>query len=732
MNKYLLALVLALASFASAQTTTYTGVIRDLSNNAVTSGQVTFAITPSSDSTISGTARYTPTVIACNINGDGSLSGYVGGVVSGACVIASNTALMPAGTAYRVCVQPQFATPGSCFYDYAVTASKDISTVIPTLTTGPVNYALNGAVMTAAGEQTVIQQQGTTLAVNSLDTTVIDLDLLPGSDLGQRIANAQTFLGLGRGVLTVNTAATLSTAITLAAGNDLRFNAPVTISALVTLGGSNQVSCSGSGALTVTSGNPFTSTANNLSITGCTATGNGTVNELLTTNGSAHTKLTNNVLSEIGIVSAVGGSDLLVSGNTVTWPSLTSSYGALWSGTNDVRVDHNSFLNIANAAEFFNADADPNHSSPATSRAAVLAFAGHYVISNNTCLNAVACYWGSVGHDIVMSGNYASNCGDVCYDLEGSIDALVIGNRGDDSANGMGTTFFFADHVTFLGNEFSSSNGSPLIGVHNSSQAPMTNEYLTIQDNVLSCYNAICQAAGGDAAADVMVVGNRLLNSAINFASFGGNTVIKRNELNFTIAGASAFNAIGTPNMQLGGVLQIEDNTVTGGVGQPSGSACIANTSSDYNSLVTLQISHNRCFGGFAVDLSTTNAGTNAGTGVLTTMTENWWGANNVVHTHTTASVDSYNEISKYTLASGIWGLSKTILAASLTTTYATYDVVTILGMTGAGHCGLSPTNSTADAASPAAYVSAKGTNQVTVVHPMTAGLTYDLICTNY
>jgi hypothetical protein len=51
-----------------------------------------------------------------------------------------NTTITPTGTAYRICVQPYFVTPGSCFYDYAY-SSKDITRVVPTLQTGPTNYA---------------------------------------------------------------------------------------------------------------------------------------------------------------------------------------------------------------------------------------------------------------------------------------------------------------------------------------------------------------------------------------------------------------------------------------------------------------------------------------------------------------------------------------------------------------------------------------------------------------
>jgi hypothetical protein len=135
-----LAGLLMVAAGLHAQTTTYTGVIKDLALNPVTSGQVTFTLAPSTDSTLSGTGRFTPSTITCKINGDGTLSASTAGVVS-ACKVVSNTSINPTGTSYRICIQPNFATPGSCFFDYATGGSKDISTVAPTLATGPVNYS---------------------------------------------------------------------------------------------------------------------------------------------------------------------------------------------------------------------------------------------------------------------------------------------------------------------------------------------------------------------------------------------------------------------------------------------------------------------------------------------------------------------------------------------------------------------------------------------------------------
>lgn len=140
-RKLLLMLSITGAAMAqSSTTTTYTGTLADLAQQPITSGQVTFTLTPSTDSTLPGTGRFIPSTINCNINIDGTLSGFIAGAVSGPCVVTRNTAITPGGTAYRICIQANFSTPGSCWFDYATTATKDISTPVPTLSTGPTNY----------------------------------------------------------------------------------------------------------------------------------------------------------------------------------------------------------------------------------------------------------------------------------------------------------------------------------------------------------------------------------------------------------------------------------------------------------------------------------------------------------------------------------------------------------------------------------------------------------------
>jgi hypothetical protein len=125
---------LLLVGSCMAQTTTYTGTVKDLTNTAVTSGQVSFALQPGIDTTISGTARFVPTTSYCTLTALGAIKALDG--VS-ACTVTSNTSLTPTGTSYKVCIQPNFSLPGSCFNVYALGGSVDLTTVVPTPATSP-------------------------------------------------------------------------------------------------------------------------------------------------------------------------------------------------------------------------------------------------------------------------------------------------------------------------------------------------------------------------------------------------------------------------------------------------------------------------------------------------------------------------------------------------------------------------------------------------------------------
>lgn len=68
--------------------------------------------------------------------------------------------------------------------------------------------------------------------------------------------------------------------------------------------------------------------------------------------------------------------------------------------------------------------------------------------------------------------------------------------------------------------------------------------------------------------------------------------------------------------------------------------------------------------------------------------------------------------------------------SATLTTTAATTDNLAMPGLITGGHCSLAPTNASAATNVATTYISAKTTNQITVTHTATAGMTFDAVCT--
>jgi hypothetical protein len=198
-NRLILISILLCAASAFSQTTTITGTIKDLTNTVVSSGKVVFTLKPSVDTTISGNARFTPGApITCYIQSNGTL---LNAPQSGSCVVMSNTSLTPAGTSYRVDICPYMACASS-FNFYAINSSYDISTIVPTPTTGPAqNFADVFSNQTIAGNKTFTGNTlfngsvtGPTLFNGLLTATSIEqvvyVDQQPGSTPDVQFANA--------------------------------------------------------------------------------------------------------------------------------------------------------------------------------------------------------------------------------------------------------------------------------------------------------------------------------------------------------------------------------------------------------------------------------------------------------------------------------------------------------------------------------------------------------------
>lgn len=133
MRRLLALLLFSMAGYAQT-TTTVTGTIKDLSGAVVTSGQVTFQLQPGLDTTISGNARFSPSIVTCGISGAGLVKAL--DLVS-ACTVTWNTALIPQNSYYKVCIQANFVAGGACFNWYALVSSFDLTTAVPTPGTAP-------------------------------------------------------------------------------------------------------------------------------------------------------------------------------------------------------------------------------------------------------------------------------------------------------------------------------------------------------------------------------------------------------------------------------------------------------------------------------------------------------------------------------------------------------------------------------------------------------------------
>src|SRR6187402_489259 len=233
-------------------------------------------------------------------------------------------------------------------------------------------------------------------------TTQYKAEQFAGADLGAKILAADAAMkatGMAGGTISVNAPGSVPSPISLSQGHSLRFNAPVTLNAVITLSGNNTVSCASGVLITVHTGYGFKATGDNPSVHDCQFAGDGSADAtVLSTSNASHIKMSNIQGTNIGIVHTSGGSDLQVSHVSVT----KAVYGVVFQGTNNVSAEDVACDGTANCVQWFNRDANFNAGGP-NSRAMVQSMgAGHYRLNNIRCHNVTACVWGSVGYDGVV------------------------------------------------------------------------------------------------------------------------------------------------------------------------------------------------------------------------------------------------------------------------------------------------------------------------------------------
>ena len=539
----------------------------------------------------------------------------------------------------------------------ASVSAANSATTPTTINSDGTNYGRVGSsdctdcvVTDPSATQTITQPVDTTLQINSINSTTVNADLYAGADIGAKINAADAALGANSGTITVNTPGTLSTSATLSSGHSLSINVPVSINATITLAGGNTVSCASAGALVVNTAIMLQGNGPHIVLRDCPVTGTVITDSLyseiaLNVGAIDDVKVSGMNVTNARLLAASGTTNAIISHNIIKGVGGIVSVGVSLVGDSAYAIiDANTFDHVNDAISWFNADGDPSHPNYGSgSRAAVLSHGGFYTITNNICTNSIACYWGSVAHDVVITGNYAENCADVCYDPEGSIDVLISGNRGKNATNGVGATFFYGDHISFISNSFTSDSGQPLISIHNSTLLPSTVENLLVSNNHLYCGSSICIAVGGDPVDNAVIKSNSVRNGIINFSSYNGvsTATIENNDLSFDVSATSAIQAINIMNILNSGSLKIIGNTVQS-TGQPVGSACISANANDFNSSVTAYIIGNQCLSGFPVDIATSTGGGNPGTIARWTLRDNLAGAGNVIHNHPGADQDSY------------------------------------------------------------------------------------------
>jgi hypothetical protein len=682
-NFMLMLLLMTGVGFAQPQQI-YTGVIKDLSGSAVTSGQVTFTLAPPTDSTIPGVGRFTPTTVPCNINADGTLSGYVAGVVSGACTVTANISLSPAGTSYRVCEQPYFATPGSCFYDFALGGTKDISSVAPTLLTGPINYggvpgpvgpqgpggigcgAANCIIQAPAGGQAVTQVSGSTLGVNSLES-VLYADQFTGADAGAKINAADTRLGSNPGTIIYSSpsSATATTNVVLSANHKLILQSPISWTATITLPTSSSgqdISCPALQTLAYTAADTswIIGTSNsNVSFHDCRFAGtltSGKITRGILLTAANGVSVVNNTVSEAllaGFTSSAAYTTC-ADGSQCQYPNVnignSSSnikvYGNKGSATgtgigaflflyyvNNASVIGNVASGYFDAVMFWGGDscfsgctAGQNGDLTNDRKAKNL------TISDNAFTGSLnSCIWGSMGQFVTVSGNACTGndtTTDVGIDFEGSFDSIASNNAVFGYDFGNLATYWFSTRVSFIGNAASQDNASHLmISTNNASGIP-NGLTQTFAGNTLNCTAASVCAAQLQSAETYTIANNVTRNvrydiTGTNIAqiAFTGNT------LAFDVSsthGVEAITSIGSPLSTNGSILY-RNNTVLSSVTQSAGTQAFFALGADGNSLSNIRIEGNITGGthAFPVGIECDAGSSNAGVPTNCTLLNN-------------------------------------------------------------------------------------------------------------
>lgn len=581
--------------------------------------------------------------------------------------------------------------------------------------------------------------------------TWVNSDLYSGSDWCVRVQQADTaYLGKPA-FITVNAASTVCSIPFNLHAHDLYITAPVTTSSSNILSGNNSVSCSGpSAVITATMGagvHIFTlpMDAANVTISGCTFSGvAGSAHEIVGATGSPkNVSVLNNIATgEIGGITIGGASTsdpsahILVQGNQFNLTANSCALNAdvlIFGSYNDVRVEGNNFEGGCQWVETFTIDAAtyPN-------LAQIKAAGGNgLVVSGNTGRNqgATAVFTSGAYKPLVV-GNSVIGCQDACYDYEGTAYPLSESNHSENAQNahyacqyscyGMtvngGVAISSGEAILFLNNN---GAGAGAVGFQNDA---------TIKGLKMVCPTTGCPAAFLSGNSNTTFSDVDIYDGTFSSNGFSPGFRIENSRIHLTHAVTNGLNIL----TGLGGSASYSvGNTITSTVSQSAGDACIAAADSNQNPPNdTVIVKDNTCTANFPNAAHFTNGTSNAGVNLFVTYRRNTMTSLSALGTGTVAGVGlSGGGNCLYASGNTALQIPHCDGTATFTSTAAASDIVTVPGLgnpaTGVpSTCSLTATNASAAASIASTYISLKNTNSVTVTHPATAGMTFDINCT--
>jgi hypothetical protein len=596
-----------------------------------------------------------------------NVSGNIAGQLWGNDSISCNGA---ATTLYQVVYLRNNVPTGTPLY-YRITGSTDLTVATP-VTVLPPTVALAQGIKCPTGSamagilsnfnpvcNSFVGPTGPQGPTGPSALGFIDVTTFPGApDLALQIAAADAaFIGSPANFI-VPQSGNMMSPFTLHQLHNLHVAAPVTgtSAAIITLAGSNKISCSGPGA-SITSAvasatGIFTTsgTVDTVVFSGCTFNGiSGTVPYIF----AVTNPVSNLTMTDVHGINATifnlfnrtaQSKNLSFTDISSVCTSSCGGQGIYLNGWyNGVRVSGSYWENLTNGvypAPIFIATSKP-------SLADIQAANGYNLdVDNIHCLNmGQTCVFTSGAYKVTVQNGTADGCGDICFDAEGSAfvqygPGLIVEHGGNSLINLAYSTGYWN---SARGNTLI-SHGENVIMTNNDGGLGATSfiQSLAIDGNTITCLGAsVSSALALDATQFTSFTDNKLTDCALSYRDYQQQITISHNQFHYT----KAFTGAGllAPPALYGGPNFITFNRITTDVNQTG--ACFAQNNNDFNAYDTFFFTSNLCPalspGQWATTASLRNDGTNSGVGVLWRFTDNEF-PNISAFTNTGSNANSY------------------------------------------------------------------------------------------